>query len=204
MRFAVIGAGGHSREVADLILACGHEVTGFVDDRLSGAHRPTGLPVVGDAGELQADAVTIAVGDPSARERLWRGFAGAPGAPALIHPSACVSVYAQVGDGTQVMQNVVVSSAATVAENVILNVGCFVAHDCVVGAHTHVAPGVALSGGSRVGERCVIGASAVVLPGVGVGDGAVVGAGAVVTKDVPACAVVAGVPARALEDGEAR
>ncbi len=43
-----------------------------------------------------------------------------------------------------------------------------------------------------------IGARAVILPGVRIGRGAVVGAGAVVTRDVPPLAVVAGVPARIL------
>lgn len=41
-----------------------------------------------------------------------------------------------------------------------------------------------------------IGARASVLPGVRIGRGAIVGTGAVVTRDVPAYAVVAGVPAR--------
>jgi acetyltransferase-like isoleucine patch superfamily enzyme len=41
-----------------------------------------------------------------------------------------------------------------------------------------------------------IGTSAVLLPGVTVGEGAIVGAGAVVTRDVPAYAIVTGVPAR--------
>lgn len=45
-----------------------------------------------------------------------------------------------------------------------------------------------------------IGANATVLPGVRIGRGAVVGAGAVVTKDVPAHAVVMGVPARRVRD----
>jgi acetyltransferase-like isoleucine patch superfamily enzyme len=42
-----------------------------------------------------------------------------------------------------------------------------------------------------------LGSGAVILGGVRVGAGALVGAGAVVTADVPAGAVVAGVPARA-------
>jgi acetyltransferase-like isoleucine patch superfamily enzyme len=53
-----------------------------------------------------------------------------------------------------------------------------------------------LAGEVRVGAACWIGDSVTILKGVSVGPGAVLGAGAVVTKDVPAFAVVAGVPAR--------
>jgi UDP-2-acetamido-3-amino-2,3-dideoxy-glucuronate N-acetyltransferase len=49
-----------------------------------------------------------------------------------------------------------------------------------------------------VGRRASIGSNATILCGVTIGDDAVVGAGAVVTKDVPAGAVVAGNPARLL------
>jgi serine acetyltransferase len=48
----------------------------------------------------------------------------------------------------------------------------------------------------RIGADCWIGANAVILPGVAIGDRAVVGAGAVVTRDVPPGAVVAGNPAQ--------
>ena len=50
----------------------------------------------------------------------------------------------------------------------------------------------------EIGSDAWIGANACILPGVSIGKGAVVGAGAVVTKDVPDCTVVVGVPARAL------
>jgi acetyltransferase-like isoleucine patch superfamily enzyme len=49
-----------------------------------------------------------------------------------------------------------------------------------------------------VGRHVWLGAGVTVLPGVSIGDGAIVGAGSVVTKDVPADTVVAGVPARTI------
>ncbi|MDZ4180225.1 MAG: hypothetical protein U1E29_13500, partial [Coriobacteriia bacterium] len=98
MRFLVIGAGGHSREVADLISACGHEVVGFQDDVVTGAHRPTGLPVVRGLHEVRAEASTVAVGNPRARERLFTLASAEFAMPALVHSSACVSAYASVGD----------------------------------------------------------------------------------------------------------
>lgn len=49
-----------------------------------------------------------------------------------------------------------------------------------------------------IGNYVWIGAGAIVLKGVSIGDGAVVAAGAVVTHDVPAFSVVAGVPAKVI------
>ncbi|HWA10175.1 MAG TPA: acyltransferase [Opitutaceae bacterium] len=51
---------------------------------------------------------------------------------------------------------------------------------------------------TRVGRGASIGSSATILCGVTIGARAIVGAGSVVTKDVPAGAVVAGNPARVL------
>ena len=51
----------------------------------------------------------------------------------------------------------------------------------------------------HIGNKVWLGANVTVLPGVTIGDGAIIAAGAVVTKDVPAGAVAAGVPARIIK-----
>lgn len=49
-----------------------------------------------------------------------------------------------------------------------------------------------------IGDNVFLGANSVILPGVNIGDNSIVGAGAVVTKNVPENAVVAGNPARVI------
>jgi acetyltransferase-like isoleucine patch superfamily enzyme len=53
-----------------------------------------------------------------------------------------------------------------------------------------------------IGNKSWIGFNSIILKGVTVGEGAIVGAGSVVTKDVPAYAVVAGNPARVIRRGQ--
>ena len=51
----------------------------------------------------------------------------------------------------------------------------------------------------HIEDNVWIGSNATILPGVTVGEGAIIAAGAVVSKDVPANTIVAGVPARVIK-----
>jgi UDP-2-acetamido-3-amino-2,3-dideoxy-glucuronate N-acetyltransferase len=57
---------------------------------------------------------------------------------------------------------------------------------------------------TRVKRAASIGSNATIICGVTIGEGALVGAGAVVNKDVPDYAIVAGVPARVIGDARTR
>jgi len=50
-----------------------------------------------------------------------------------------------------------------------------------------------------IGNDVWIGANSVIMPGIKIGNGAIIGAGAVVTKDIPDYAIVAGVPAKIIK-----
>lgn len=83
----------------------------------------------------------------------------------------------------------------TIGDDVTMSIRVTVmAHD----ASTKKTIGYTKIGQVHIGDHVFIGANATILPGVTIGDYAVVGAGSIVTHDVPARTVVAGVPARVI------
>lgn len=85
---------------------------------------------------------------------------------------------------------------------------CNISQHCTLVASNHsIAKGINISEqrwdetkvGIFIGNDVWIGANSVILPGVTIGDGAVVGAGSVVTKNIPANAIVAGNPAKVIK-----
>lgn len=74
----------------------------------------------------------------------------------------------------------------------------FVTHDGGVWVFRQQEPDLDIVAPIAVGDNVFLGLRAIVLPGVTIGDNCVVAAGAVVTRDIRANSVVAGVPARFL------
>lgn len=66
--------------------------------------------------------------------------------------------------------------------------------------HTILEDGYRISAPIKIGNHVWVGQGATILKGVSIGDGAVIAAGALVTKDVPAGCLVAGIPAKIIKE----
>ena len=108
----------------------------------------------------------------------------------------------KIGDGTIIGDNALLAAqrGLTIGKNVNLssNVSIY------SGAHDHRDPyfrsTAATTRPITIGDRVWIGSNAIILTGVHIGEGAVICAGCVVTKDVEPYTVVAGIPARKVNE----
>ncbi len=107
-----------------------------------------------------------------------------------------------IGDDTWLGQGVFLHSAGGITIGARVGVGPFVkmltSTHAEAGRETSILASPLEFAPIMVEDDSDLGVGAILLPGVTVGRGAQVGAGAVVTRDVPAYAVVAGNPARIL------
>ncbi|MDR3241133.1 MAG: 2,3,4,5-tetrahydropyridine-2,6-dicarboxylate N-acetyltransferase [Lactobacillaceae bacterium] len=134
------------------------------------------------------------------------------GINARIEPGAYIREQVQIGDNAVIMMGAVINIGAEIGAGTMIDMGAILGGRAIVGKNAHVGAGAVLAGVIEpasatpviVEDNVLIGANAVVIEGVRVGEGAVVAAGAIVTKDVPAHTVVAGVPAKVIKEIDAQ
>ena len=199
-RVAIIGAGGHAKVVASILIAQGHHIIGFYDDdSQKWGESILGIPIIGSVSELTSvtcDGAIIGVGDNKTRKQLaermdldWI---------TAIHPFSWVHPDVSIGVGTIVCAGSIVQPGAKIGNHVILNTRASVDHDCVVGDYVHISV-AHLAGAASTDEGAFLALGSTVLPGLNVGAWAHLGAGSVATKNIPAGSVAIGSPARVIK-----
>lgn len=213
-KVVIIGAGGHAREVLDILLSCratGEDIEplGFIDENPDNHGRTIdGFPVLGDfrwfdGVDRSEVKVICAVGTPQVCRRLAQqaqsiglSFTNA------ISPQAYISPHARIGQGVMIFPNAIVNTGAVIGNHVILNVAATISHDTVVGDFCNINPGAHLAGNVNVGEGCYIGMGANVIQNIVIGPWSIVGAGAVVIRNIPPNVTAVGVPAKVIKHHE--
>jgi sugar O-acyltransferase (sialic acid O-acetyltransferase NeuD family) len=211
-KIVIVGAGGHGREVADILRhqqtqSADFGVLGFVDgDETLHGREIDGLTVLGgwswlESARCEEMAVICAVGLPEVRKRLVSraeslglSFANA------ISPLAHVSPRARIGRGVMIFPFASLSTNTEVGDHAIINGSASLAHDVTIGSYAVISPGSSLAGNVSIGEGCWIGVGVNVNPSVSIGEWSLIGSGATVIHDVPGHVVAVGVPAKPIKN----
>lgn len=193
------GAGGHAKVIYDIILSNNLLLEYLVDDNPP-ADFFHHLEVYKPTEELLRNhKIIVAVGDGKSREIIVDRIKNQCEFTTLIHVSAFVSRFSEVGEGTVVMPQVCVNAEVKIGKHCIINTSSVIEHDCIIEDYVHISPSVTMAGNITVKKRAQVGIGARIIPGVTIGEDAIIGAGAVIIKDVPAGATVVGNPGKIIK-----
>lgn len=208
-KIIIIGAGGHSKVIADIIIKTNNNLVGFLDDNIK-----LGTNIINDKNKkyniigkisdsikyLQGDEnikFVIAIGDNYTRKEIANKYK----LPyiTLIHPTANISIGTDIGIGTVVMANATINANANIGEHCIINTGAIVEHDNLIKNYVHISPNATLGGTVHLGECTHIGIGATVKNNINITDRCIIGAGTVVVKNIEDTGTYIGIPAKKLK-----
>ncbi|KQU17152.1 acetyltransferase [Bacillus sp. Leaf13] len=202
----VIGEGGHSRVIQDIISSSRiYKIIAILDDKYSETIMVNDIlfgPVAFAKELIRRMEVEfiIAIGNNTTRKRIACSLTEVGGKFAvIIHPSAVVSPSVKIGEGTVVMPGSVINADANIGSHVIINSIAVVEHDNKIGDYAHISPGAILTGSVQVGEGSHVGASATVIPGKKIGKWSIIGANATVINNIPDFVTAIGLPAKIIK-----
>jgi sugar O-acyltransferase (sialic acid O-acetyltransferase NeuD family) len=194
----IIGGGGHTRVLIDVLEQLGAKVEGIVtQDKMLLGQTMLGVPVIGLDKDFKGDPAKLLLvngvgnkarsGDSGLRVRQQvveqftkLGFKFA----SVISKDARVSVHNKLAEGVQILHGAMIQPATRIDAHTIVNTGALVEHDCVIGSYCHLAPAAVLCGNVRIGNLVHIGANSTVVQELIVGEKAVIGAGIRVARNV--------------------
>jgi acetyltransferase-like isoleucine patch superfamily enzyme len=166
----------------------------------SGARGEVGRLVLGARVRVCAGAIVFAgatVGEKAILgDQCFVRERSTIGSGSVIGRGSVVDNDVEVGPRARVQSNVYLTAFMLLESDVFVGPGVITTNDDTMARH---GPGTPLQG-AILRRACRIGGGSVLTPGVEVGEEAFVAAGAVVTRDVPARAVVMGVPARVVRE----
>ncbi|MBS9775998.1 MAG: acetyltransferase [Fusobacterium sp.] len=209
----IIGAGGHAKVVADIILKRKSElneklnIIGFLDDNYKNLKykKIFDISILGKMDLIKEFKnkdyyYVVAIGNNKIREKIVKENSELKYYTA-IHPSVIIGNEVEIKDGTVVMANVVINSYSYIGKHCILNTASIIEHDNLIEDYVHISPNSTLCGGVKIDKYTWVGAGSTVIQGINIGENNMIGAGSVVLNKIDGNIIVVGNPARKIGGG---
>lgn len=167
----LIGGGGHCKSCIDVIEATGcFNIKGILDLKQKVGENILGYLIIGSNSDIDhlvkekmKFLITVGnIGNTEKRMELYELVLTLGGSFAtVIAPTAYVSRYAIVGQGTIIMHHAIANADSVIGNNCIINTRALVEHDTEIGDHCHISTGAIVNGGTKIGSNSFIGSGAI-------------------------------------------
>jgi len=207
-RLYLIGAGEFAREIESWI-SLDHEfqnnweIIGFLDRNINALDNyPSDYSVLGipETFNFQTgDAALMCVANPTIKKRIVEAISEKVEFISYISNLATVAKFTEIGNGSIICPNCIVSTNCVIAEYVTINCGNIIGHDCIIDEYSSLMPHVDLGGHVKIGKNIFIGTKTTVIPGKIINDQITIGAGSVVIRNLTKVGTYFGNPSSFLE-----
>jgi len=201
MTFAILGTGGHSKSIFDIVKS--KKKIYFFDKKKKFFKIDKKKFLVKDEKLLyntyknKISGIIIGIGDNYIRKNKFNllkkikfKFA------TLKHPKSYFAYGSKIGEGSVAMAGSFINTDTIIGKNCIINSNASIDHDCEIKDHSHICPGVIIAGNVKIGKSCWIGLGAKIIQNCKIGNNVFIAAGAVVTKNIKSNSFVKGIPAK--------
>lgn len=209
MKSIIIGAGKYGEVYLSYLRESGVNVVGFLDDDPKVADSQFGgLPVLGPISILSTlkekygiTSVYCPLGNNKLRVKFLRQATSLGyDTPCYIHPSVIISPNVEIGKGVYILLGTQVMPYTKIEDFVMISMNVSIAHHNILRTGTFLSTGCNFGASIVAEENSYCGIGSTVMTGLHrLGKDCLIGAGAVVIKDVPDGAVMAGVPAKIIK-----
>ena len=151
MKKALIGYGGHAREVMSQM---GLKLTCFVDDQYVKHEDPT-VPL--SLFKPEEYAVMVAIADPKIRYDIVQKLPEGTKYFTFIHPTALIMDDIEIGEGSFIGAYSILTTNIKIGKHSILNRNNQIGHDSVIGDYFSAMPGSIVSGDVRINDLVYLG-----------------------------------------------
>ena len=199
INIVILGSGGHTRSIINLINKDIYEILGVFDDsyNLNSKDNFSGIQLKGSLKDIPNNSkIILSVGDNMKREEFFKKYKKNIFHPNSQHTFSFIEKNTIIGKSNQFFANSYINSLVKIGDNNILNSGCIIEHESKLGNHNHISVGAIICGRVNIGDNCFIGAGSVIKDKISICNNVVIGANSLVINDIVLSGVYVGSPVK--------
>jgi sugar O-acyltransferase (sialic acid O-acetyltransferase NeuD family) len=198
----VIGSGGHSKVIIDILKRNNQKIYGIVsDDPLIKKNHTNKSNFLGKLKFLfklkdkNSYNIYIGIGKSDIRKKIYFELKKYNfNFPPLICPTAILSNDCKIGKGSFINSGCILNTHCSVGLFSIINTGSTIDHETKIGNFSTICPGVNIAGQVKIGNNCFVGTGSVINNNLKLTSNLIVGSGSVVINSLLKSGTAVGIP----------